>query len=1075
MKSNNHSIYLSNEQENLVKRFIQRQKEISTATLEPTYVVIQSLGMKKWLVKELTLELGIVFNYKFLFPNQFLSLVLKKIAPQLEKIPSINVLAWKIYQLLPAYFISHKEKFKNFQHYYKKKDKGAFFQLCYEIALVMDRHALYKSDEINNDQEWQSILWKRLFQQEFQHYYQWKNLLETTDVIQTQATTLPQHISFFGISYLPQLYLEIIDFISSYISCDFYYLSPCCEYWTDIVDEKKLLGKKIHTQNDEYFTIGNELLSFLGKKGQEFQKTLFQLGWLGNKEEELYQKKKGQTVLQQIQNEILYLQKPQKLPSSWENDGSCIITYNWNEFREVEVLYHNILDWLEKNPQQQPQDIIIMSKNIEEYAPHIDAVFNTALATVKIPFTITDKNSYLSLPWINCLLDILSFATSNFHIENLFKLLRNNTIKEKFAFQDRELEIIKAWFMNLKAIWGINNRHRKEFASTQQGEYTWQHALEKIFLGCALYPDTNPAFTKNIPHFNIDVANTECVEKFLLFYYGLVTLEKHTKEEYNLQKWVGILQHTVDTFFTLSAIDQGIFLQIKENLLTCDGVLNNKIVPFHAFTAYFEKIFLEKYNSHDFLNSGITFCNLQPMRSIPFAFVGILGMNEQNFPDKQHHSSLDPFLNVAPPLYPHSQKESLYLFLEIVLSVRDTLYISSSRSNASPQKKNYSICITYLLDYLQKKLGDELDAQQVFVEVHTLSGFDDIYFQKNSPFKSYSQFYHTIATEKYNNNKIITKNLQNVSEIPQKIPSSISLNEIIAFFKKPLQYFFKNSLYLELSNIENEFPLHDPTEISNLNNYVMNKKYFEETDNVEMDTFIKNYYSQNNLPQQTLTEFSINKKKEYWEMGKNFLQQNVLIQQFSPINVDLNINNINITGEIHTVTTDKTLITWMPSSMKYSNIIGFWIQHLFLKKICATANTSLLYFLQEEKNIKKQSKIEIYQCDESVIAETYPLDSLLEDILATYLIGIKEPLPLLGDECWSYAQNIAQGKKDRTAYKEKFLQSFNNYFHYDFPALNVDKYYTKKYFLDLQIAANYSLKLADTILLPAALSLKKNN
>jgi hypothetical protein len=78
----------------------------------------------------------------------------------------------------------------------------------------------------------------------------------------------------------------------------------------------------------------------------------------------------------------------------------------------------------------------------------------------------------------------------------------------------------------------------------------------------------------------------------------------------------------------------------------------------------------------DYLTGGVTISGLQPMRPIPFKIVYVLGMEEGSFPGKAESSSLDLRL-VKRRIGDISQPErNCYIFLEMLLSTRDKLYIS---------------------------------------------------------------------------------------------------------------------------------------------------------------------------------------------------------------------------------------------------------------------------------------------------------------------------------------------------------------------------------------------------------------
>ena len=75
-----------------------------------------------------------------------------------------------------------------------------------------------------------------------------------------------------------------------------------------------------------------------------------------------------------------------------------------------------------------------------------------------------------------------------------------------------------------------------------------------------------------------------------------------------------------------------------------------------------------------FINGGITFSTLTPMRSIPFKMVCLVGMNESDFPRRD---SVHPFdlMNAAPAQIGDRSRrdDDRYLFLEALLSAQRPL------------------------------------------------------------------------------------------------------------------------------------------------------------------------------------------------------------------------------------------------------------------------------------------------------------------------------------------------------------------------------------------------------------------
>ena len=61
--------------------------------------------------------------------------------------------------------------------------------------------------------------------------------------------------------------------------------------------------------------------------------------------------------------------------------------------REMEVLHDQLLALFARQPDLKPHDIVVMAPEIGEYAPFIDAVFDTAPESLRIPFSVSDRGA----------------------------------------------------------------------------------------------------------------------------------------------------------------------------------------------------------------------------------------------------------------------------------------------------------------------------------------------------------------------------------------------------------------------------------------------------------------------------------------------------------------------------------------------------------------------------------------------------------------------------------------------------------------------------------------------------------
>ena len=106
-------------------------------------------------------------------------------------------------------------------------------------------------------------------------------------------------------------------------------------------------------------------------------------------------------------------------------------------------------------------------------------------------------------------------------------------------------------------------------------------------------------------------------------------------------------------------------------------------------------------NGQAFLSGRVTFCNMVPMRSLPFQIICLLGMNDGMFPRQQHPVGFDEMAK-QPRLGDRKRREDdLYLFLEAMLSARNALYLSwLGHSQQDGTERPPSLALSALADYL---------------------------------------------------------------------------------------------------------------------------------------------------------------------------------------------------------------------------------------------------------------------------------------------------------------------------------------------------------------------------------------
>ena len=384
-------LFTSNRLEALAEKLAETLSKPLSSPLEPEVIVVQSKGMEKWLSLHLAELHGICANCRFPFPNAFSHEVFKNVIPDLPEHSPFDprIMTWRIMKLLPACITRPGfEKLKSYLRGIGESLKR--FQLSERIADTFDQYLVFRPQMIFRwekglEDHWQAVLWRELILESGKKHRAalGKNFLEVIKAPSTSLKGFPERISVFGISALPRFHMQILAGISRFSQVNLFLMNPCREYWGDILSEWETKKTTVRTSTQDlsikelHLEKGNSLLASMGTLGRGFFNLITEFLY----EESGSFKDPGQgTLLSCIQSDILNLhdreQKSEGKKIIEQSDLSIQIHSCHSPMREIEVLHDQILEMFEKDPGLGPEDILVMTPDIETYSPYIHAVFD---------------------------------------------------------------------------------------------------------------------------------------------------------------------------------------------------------------------------------------------------------------------------------------------------------------------------------------------------------------------------------------------------------------------------------------------------------------------------------------------------------------------------------------------------------------------------------------------------------------------------------------------------------------------------------------------------------------------------
>jgi len=542
-------LYTSNRLETLTEKLAEVLDRPLSSPLQSEVVIVQSQGMARWLKLELARRNGICANCSFPFPKIFCAEVLAANSADPSTRPTLTreVMLWEIMRLLPE--MLNQPEFGPLKDYLSDpSDIRKRFQLCSQIANLFDQYLVFRPDLIlawdqgqlncagvdeGNHEVWQATLWRGLRQGKAgQHLAAlWKEFGERAAKPDFKPSNVPERLLIFGISALPPSYLQIFCALGALAKVHFFLLQPSKEYWGLIVnarESEKILktAKKGDASDQElHLEAGNHLLASMGLLGRDFLNLVLDSGeW---DEDRAFSDPQEGTLLQNVQADIFHLRDRgrddcPKL-SVPRTDTSLLVHCCHSPLREVEVLYDHLLDWLERDATLAPRDELVMTPDIEAYAPFIQAVFDSLEENDKrIPFSIADRGACAAGHVIDAFLNLLRLPSTRLEASSVLRILETDAVRKKFGLAESDLDMIRVWIRRTNVRWGQDANHREKLGLPGLAENTWQQGIERLFLGYAMAGKGEKMFQDVLPFDDLEGGSAEVLGHFAEYLKSLL-------------------------------------------------------------------------------------------------------------------------------------------------------------------------------------------------------------------------------------------------------------------------------------------------------------------------------------------------------------------------------------------------------------------------------------------------------------------------------------------------------------------------------------------------------------------------
>ena len=728
------NLYFSNQLMPLADKLYENLKPAGAGgnILDPPVVIVPNMNLSKWIKLTLARKAAIFMNVEFQYLETGLWQMIRSLdlnsgpEPELLDKDSLKILLFFILMapdreapdLIPV------------NQYLRLADGEArsdleirCWQLSEELARLFQEYEYHRSDMI---QRWladsptddamegcQKWIYRKMLSLKDQlgqstgrplramAEYAW-DILYSDAIGKPNGRHSPSRIHFFGLSQISPFHLQLLSRLQSWFDIHIYSLNPSREYWEDIktpsekkwIERKKVSGLKLSedelSAGDLFSEADHALLSAWGKPGRESIRLLcqltdydFQAGFSDTPQPD--------TVLAAIGHGLLTLEGQADGPLPVVQDTSLQIMACPGIRREVETVYNSILFNLETDPDLRMTDIAVMVSDMSRYKSVVDSVFNRQPS--RIAYNLVDSNARTESVFAQAVLSVMELSRGNFSRKQVFDLLRNPCVMQRWGYGPEALSIWIGWANTLGIFHGYENKGTQAEDSPSGGLFSWRQGLERLRISrimtspVAIAGSPRSHFNGIVPFADINTGDERLLEKFCglveSLYKAMGALRMASA---SAQAWRDALFRVMDLFIEISADMRGeetVFQSLVgafDHFVRYDALA--QVQPGRPLTAdalwAFVRAHLEGITGGqgDYLTGGVTVSALMPMRPIPFKVVYVLGLEEGRFPGRVPESLLDLRCIKRRIGDITLAERNSYLFLEILISVRRTLYLS---------------------------------------------------------------------------------------------------------------------------------------------------------------------------------------------------------------------------------------------------------------------------------------------------------------------------------------------------------------------------------------------------------------
>ncbi len=727
--------------------------------LEDDIIVVQSLGMERWIRQQLAVRHGCAASLNLPFPSAFCRGLSQTIQPGqvIDGRFEEAALTWRLNALLGDETLLREPVHEPLRRFLSGADGLKRYGLARRIGARFDEYRLYRPDMLldweadngdgsgghpdNPHAAWQRSLWLRLLNGERpQHFARWfLSTIEQLGQVDSAPRGLPSRVSVFGVSTLPPLFVRLLKAFARFVPVHFHVLVPDASTW------RRDAASDRHPLFEQFGSASRDLLTMLDSQVSEHDITASShvAGSFPHDD----------TLLHHVQRTLRTPAADGRRYAVARNDRSLSVHICHSPLRELEVLRDCLFDAFAADPSLRPHDILVMVPSVDLYAPFVERIFGSASGDggFHIPFRVADRTLNTDSESVQAFLLLLELATSRLAVGDVLRLLALPPVRRTLNMTEAQVERAGQAAVNAAIRWGWDGADRAARHSLPAfEENSWRWGLDRLLVGYATGPIDS--LVEGLLPVAGDLADdAEVIGLLADWAESLADHLRTVRMPRTLREWPAVLEDVLAWLIKPDGAAEhrarekiaGIIRTLNETMVMHTNGIDSVPVTLEVIRDWLRTVLSSEERDAGFLAGGITVCAMKPMRAVPHRVIAMLGLDNASFPRNERRPAFDLIGTSGRVGDRDPRADDRQLVLDTLLCAGDRLHISYvGRSQTNNAGIAPSIVIAELQRYLDTVVRHPGDSTypRLCVE-HRLQPYSAAYFSnmsdEGSPLFSY--------------------------------------------------------------------------------------------------------------------------------------------------------------------------------------------------------------------------------------------------------------------------------------------------------------------------------------------------